>query len=109
MNPNLTKKKKIILAVGRGEVGGVARVSDFFFLFPNESKSEKKNLFSFRGGEGKGGLASVMNLFYKKSKSEKKEKEKIIFLFCGVGGGGGGWGGKGVLSKWFFFFTRIHI
>ena len=40
-----TNKKN--LAVGRGKVGGVARVSDFF-LFSKESKSEKKMiLFSF--------------------------------------------------------------
>ena len=51
-NPYLTKKS----GVGRVEGEGEARVSDFF-LFSKESKSEKK--FSFRGCEGKGGLASV--------------------------------------------------
>ena len=60
--------------------GGVAMVSDFFFLFSKGSKSEKK-LFSFRGGEGKGGLASVSGVGE------------------GVGGRGVfGWGGGG-LSK----------
>ena len=34
----------------------MARVSDFFF---QKNPSLKKKLFSFRGGEGKGGLASV--------------------------------------------------
>ena len=36
-----------------------------------ESKSEKK-IFFFGGGEGKGGLASIMHLFYKDSKLKKK-------------------------------------
>ena len=41
--------KKKILAVVRGRGGGVARVSDFFFLFSKESKSEKKIVFFLRG------------------------------------------------------------
>ena len=40
--------KKKILAVGWGGSVGVARVSDFFFLFSKESKSEKK-CFLFEG------------------------------------------------------------
>ena len=32
-----------------GRVWGVARVSDFSFLFSKESKSEKKNCFLFEG------------------------------------------------------------
>ena len=43
-NPNLTKKKNLV--VRRGGGGGVARLSDLFFLFAQESKYEKKNLFS---------------------------------------------------------------
>ena len=39
--------QKKILAVGMGGGGVVARVSDFFFIFSNECKSEKKKLFSF--------------------------------------------------------------
>ena len=39
-----------------GSGWGVARVSDFFF---QKNPSLKKKMFSFRGGEGKGGLASV--------------------------------------------------
>ena len=31
--PNLAKKKKKKLTIGRGVGGGVARVSNFFFLF----------------------------------------------------------------------------
>ena len=46
-NLNLTKKK--ILAVGMGGGGVVARVSDFFFLFSKEYKSEKKSCFLFEG------------------------------------------------------------
>ena len=41
--------KKKNLAVGRGGGRGVARVSDFFFLFSKESKSEKKNISFLRG------------------------------------------------------------
>ena len=36
---------------------GEARVNDFFFF--QKSPSLKKKLFSFSGGEGKGGLARV--------------------------------------------------
>ena len=36
----------------------MTRVSDFFYFFFKESKSEKK-MFSFWGAEGKRGLASV--------------------------------------------------
>ena len=45
-NPNLTKKKKRILAVGRGGGGGVARVSDLFFFF-QKNPSLKKGCFLF--------------------------------------------------------------
>ena len=36
---------------------GVARVSDLFFFFQNNSSLKKK--FNFEGVKGKGGLASV--------------------------------------------------
>ena len=49
-----------------------------------ESKSEKK-LFSFGGGEGKEGLASV-NEFFTKNPNQKKKKFSFFF-FCGGGGG----------------------
>ena len=41
--------KKKILAVGRGEGGGVARVSDFFFFFKKNPRLKKKIVFFFRG------------------------------------------------------------
>ena len=41
------KKKKKNLAVGRGR--GVVRVSDSFFLFSKESKSEKKIVSFLKG------------------------------------------------------------
>ena len=44
-----SNNKNKILAVGRGGGGGVARVSEFFFLFSKESKSDKKNCFLFEG------------------------------------------------------------
>ena len=45
-NPNLTTTKNSGGWEGRG--WGVAEVSDFFFFFPKESKSEKKS-FRFEG------------------------------------------------------------
>ena len=47
-----------ILAGGRGGDGGVARVSDF-----QKNPSLKFFFFFFLRGEGKGGLASVSELF----------------------------------------------
>ena len=76
----------------------MARVSVFFFLFPKESKSEKK-LFSFRGSEGMGGLASVSEFVLQRIQILKKKKEKIIFSsssFFVEGGGGGVKGRVGV-------------
>ena len=46
-NPNVTKNKKKILAVWRGGGVGVARVSDLFFFFQNNSSLKKK--FNFEG------------------------------------------------------------
>ena len=46
--PNLTKKKK---SGGWEGVGGVARVSDFFFFF-QKNPSLKKNCFFLRGWRG---------------------------------------------------------
>ena len=94
-----SKSNKKVLTGGRGGDGGVARVSDFFF---QKNPSLKKKLFSFLGGEGKGGLASESELFYKESKSKK-----IIYIFlfiflfylCVCVGGGGGGGGGGVVRR----------
>ena len=56
-NPNLTRKNS---GGWEGRGWGVARVSDL-----RESKSEKK-LFSFSGGEDKGGLATVSEFVLEK-------------------------------------------
>ena len=93
-NTNLTKK---ISGGWEGSGWGVARVSDFFFS--KESKFEKK-LFSFRGGEGKGGLASVSEFVLQRIHILKKLfffslfilSNFIFFLCVCVCGGGGGEG-----------------
>ena len=76
----------------------MARVSDFFF---QKNPSLKKKLFSFRGGEGKGGLASVSEFDLQRIHILKKLfffslfiLSYFIFFLCG-GGGGGGEGGEG--------------
>ena len=89
-----SKSNKKVLTGGRGGDGGVARVSDFFF---QKNPSLKKKLFSFLGGEGKGGLASESELFYKESKSKKNNIYFFVYFFilfvCVCGGGRGGGGG----------------
>ena len=99
---NESKSNKKNLAVGRGGGGGVARVSDFFFLFSKESKSEKKICFLFEGVKvredflcvcecGEGGVgggregARVSDFFF-----TKNPNQIYIFFFFGGGGGGGG-------------------
>ena len=51
-------------------------------------------MFSFRWGEGKGGLASVSELVLQRIQILKNRKKYIIFFLFLAGGGGGG-GGKG--------------
>ena len=49
LNKESKSNQKKILAIRRGGVGSVARVSDFVFFFSKESKSEKKILSFLRG------------------------------------------------------------
>ena len=61
---------------------GVARVSDLFFFFQNNSSLKKSLILR---GWGKGGLASVSEFVFTKN-SDLKKQEKIFFLlFWGVG------------------------
>ena len=80
---------------------GVARVSDLVICFISK-ESKSVNFFSFffffffLRGEGKSGLPSVSNLFYKESKSKYIYIYICVlffypfFFFFFLGGGGGG-------------------
>ena len=69
-------------------------------IFFQKNPSLKKKLFSFRGGEGKGGLASVSE-FVLQGIHIKKNCFSFLYLFylflffslCVWGGGEGGGGG----------------
>ena len=70
-------------------------------IFFQKNPSLKKKMFSFRGGEGKGGLASVSEFVLQRIHILKKMFFFSLFIlsyfifFLSVWGGGGGGEGAG--------------
>ena len=59
-----------------------------FFFFFQKNPSLKKKLFSSRGSEGMGGLASVSEFVLQRIQILKKKRKNYFFffiIFCGRG------------------------